>query len=107
MKPSDTPLLVVGYMLLGMMLLLGLSAQAQDNEVLIDLAGDNVIIEGNQEGYDNIIDIDLGITSSDSNNIFRALQDGNNNEIKFSRMTVNLNELAILQEGSNPLHRLC
>ena len=36
MKPSDTPLLVVGYVLLGMMLLLGLPAQAQDNEVLID-----------------------------------------------------------------------
>ena len=53
MKPSDTPLLVVGYILLGMMLLLGLPAQAEDNEVLIDQAGDNVIIEGNQEGYDN------------------------------------------------------
>ena len=101
MKPSDTPLLVVGYILLGMMLLLGLPAQAQDNEVLIDQAGDNVIIEGNQEGYDNIIDIDLGIISSDSsNNIFRALQDGNNNEIKFS-LDGQSNELAILQEGSN------
>ena len=101
MKPSDTPLLVVGYFLLGMMLLLGLPAQAQDNEVLIDQAGDNVIIEGNQEGYDNIIDIDLGITSSDSsNNIFRALQDGNNNEIKFS-LDGQSNELAILQEGNN------
>ena len=38
MKPSDTPLLVVGYVLLGMMLLLGMPANAQDNEVLIDQA---------------------------------------------------------------------
>ena len=65
MKPSDTPLLVVGYVLLGMMLLLGLPAQAQDNEVLTYQAGNNVIIEGNQEGYDNVIDIDLGIISPD------------------------------------------
>ena len=101
MKPSDTPLLVMGYVLLGMMLLLGLPAQAQDNEVLIDQAGDNVIIEGNQEGYDNIIDIDLGITSSDSsNNIFRALQDGNDNNILFS-LDGQSNEVAILQEGNN------
>ena len=101
MKPSDTPLLVVGYVLLGMMLLLGLPAQAQDNEVLIDQAGNNVIIEGNQEGYDNVIDIDLGIISSDSsNNIFRALQDGNDNNILFS-LDGQSNEVAILQEGNN------
>lgn len=101
MKPSDTPLLVVGYMLLGMMLLLGLPAQAQDNQVYIGQAGDNVIIEANQEGYDNKIDLDLGITSSDSsNNIFRALQDGSDNEIRFS-LDGQSNELAILQEGSN------
>lgn len=101
MKPSDTPLLVVGYMLLGMMLLLGLPAQAQDNQVYIGQAGDNVIIEANQEGYDNKIDLDLGITSSDSsNNIFRALQDGSDNEIRFS-LDGQSNELAILQEGNN------
>ena len=58
MKPSDTPLLVMGYILLGMMLLLGLPANADDQEVLIDQAGDNVILEANQEGYDNFIDID-------------------------------------------------
>ena len=101
MKPSDTPLLVMGYVLLGMMLLLGLPANAQDNEVLIDQAGDNVIIEGNQEGYNNVIDIDLGIISSDSsNNIFRALQDGNDNNILFS-LDGQSNEVAILQEGNN------
>ena len=61
-------------MLLGMMLLLGLPANAQDNEVLLDQAGNNVDYKAI---YDNIIDIDLGIMSSDSsNNIFRALQDG-------------------------------
>ena len=101
MKPSDTPLLVMGYILLGMMLLLGLPANADDQEVLIEQAGDNVILEANQEGYDNVIDIDLGITSSDSsNNIFRALQDGHDNNILFS-LDGQSNEIAILQEGNN------
>ena len=45
MKPSDTPLLVVGYVLLGMMLLLGLPAQAQDNEVYINQSGDNLDLQ--------------------------------------------------------------
>ena len=101
MKPSDTPLLVVGYFLLGMMMLLSLDAKADDNQVFIGQAGDNVIIEANQEGYDNKIDLDLGIISSDSsNNIFRALQDGSDNEIRFS-LDGQSNELAILQEGNN------
>ena len=102
MKPKDTPLLVMGYMLLGMMLLLSIDAKADtDNQVFIGQTGDNVIIQSIQEGYENKIDLDLGLVSSDSsNNIFRALQDGFDNEIKFS-LDGQSNELAILQEGNN------
>ena len=102
MRPKDTPLLVMGYMLLGMMLLLSIDAKADtDNQVFIGQTGDNVIIESIQEGYENKIDLDLGLVSSDSsNNIFRALQDGFDNEIKFS-LDGQSNELAILQEGNN------
>ena len=102
MRPKDTPLLVLGYILLGMMLLLSIDAKADtDNQVFIGQTGDNVIIESIQEGYENKIDLDLGLVSSDSsNNIFRALQDGFDNEIKFS-LDGQSNELAILQEGNN------
>ena len=102
MRPKDTPLLVMGYMLLGMMLLLSIDAKADtDNQVFIGQTGDNVIIQSIQEGYENKIDLDLGLVSSDSsNNIFRALQDGFDNEIKFS-LDGQSNELAILQEGNN------
>ena len=102
MKPKDTPLLVMGYMLLGMIMLLSIDAKADDdNQVFIGQAGDDVIIEANQEGNDNRIDLDLGIIKSDSsNNIFRSLQDGFDNDIKFS-LDGQSNELAILQEGNN------
>ena len=54
MKPKDTPLLVMGYMLLGMIMLLSIDAKADDdNQVFIGQTGDNVIIEAIQEGYDN------------------------------------------------------
>ena len=102
MRPKDTPLLVLGYIILGMMLLLSIDAKADtDNQVFIGQTGDNVIIQSIQEGYENKIDLDLGLVSSDSsNNIFRALQDGFDNEIKFS-LDGQSNELAILQEGNN------
>ena len=60
MEPKDTPLLVLGYILLGMMLLLPATANAQDNEVLLDQQGDNVVINILQQGYDNSIDVELG-----------------------------------------------
>ena len=101
MKPSDTPLLVMGYIMLGIIMLLSIDANADDNEILIDQAGDDVIIEADQQGYNNIIDIDLGIVKANSsNNILRALQDGYDNELKFS-IDGQSNELAILQEGNN------
>ena len=62
MKPSDTPLLVVGYILLGMMLLLGLPANAQDNEVFLgNVNGDNLELDLLQLGNDNTI---TGISTS-------------------------------------------
>ena len=101
MKPKDTPLLVLGYIMLGMMLLLSTTAKAEDQEVILEQAGDDVIIQTIQEGYDNLINVDLGIVSSDSsNNIFRVLQDGFDNEVNFS-LDGQSNEIAILQEGNN------
>ena len=101
MKPKDTPLLVLGYIMLGMMLLLSTTAKADDQEIILEQAGDDVIIQTIQEGYDNLINVDLGIVSSDSsNNIFRVLQDGFDNEVNFS-LDGQSNEIAILQEGNN------
>ena len=58
MKPKDTPLLWLGYTILGMMLLLGQPANAQsasDNVILIDQAGDNLDLTIMQDGYGNKI----------------------------------------------------
>ena len=48
MRPKDTPLLVLGYMLLGMILLLApAKANAEDghNHVHIDQEGDNLVMD--------------------------------------------------------------
>ena len=97
MKPKDTPLLVIGYIILGMFLLIPLTATATDNEVQLDQKGDNVIIGIGQEGLNNSVNVDLGLTQSD-NNILRAHQDGDNNDIFFSTDGDN-NEISILQTG--------
>ena len=52
MKPSDTPLLWLGYTILGMMLLLGMPAKA-DNVILIDQTGDNLNLTIDQAGSGN------------------------------------------------------
>ena len=55
MKPKDTPLLWLGYTILGMFLLLSMSAKA-DNEITIDqTGGDNFNLTINQSGSNNII----------------------------------------------------
>ena len=99
MKPKDTPLLVLGYIILGMFLLIPLTATATDNEVQIDQKGDEVIIGIGQEGTDNSVDIDLGITISEYN-ILKIHQDGFNNDVFFSTDGDN-NEISILQQGNN------
>ena len=52
MKPKDTPLLWLGYTILGMFLLLSMPAKA-DNVILIDQAGDNLSLDIVQDGYGN------------------------------------------------------
>lgn len=63
-KPKDTPLLWVGYTLLGMMLLLGQPANA-DNVILIDQAGDNLNLTIDQAGSGNRVR-DLNSTTGDA-----------------------------------------
>lgn len=63
MKPSDTPLLWLGYTLLGMMLLLSLPAKANDNEINIEQTGDNFTLTVEQKGENNLI---TGLTTTDA-----------------------------------------
>ena len=99
MEPKDTPLLVLGYILLGMMLLLPATANTQDNEVLIDQVGDDVIINSLQQGYDNSIDVDLGLSGFDIDNEFEVKQYGNDNNV-FLSVGGNTNSLSLYQEGA-------
>ena len=99
MKPKDTPLLVLGYIILGMCLLIPLTATATDNEVQLDQKGDDVIIGIGQEGFNNSIDITLGLTHNDDN-ILKIHQDGNTNDVFFKTDGDN-NEISILQAGQN------
>lgn len=55
MKPKDTPLLVLGYIILGMMLLLSPTASATDNEVFINQSGDDLELAIIQQGSGNVI----------------------------------------------------
>ena len=80
MEPKDTPLLVLGYIFLGMMLLLGLPANAQDNEVYINQSGNNVDLTILQAGYDNTINFSIGGT----NNVVDLLQQGNGGYIGYT-----------------------
>ena len=100
MEPKDTPLLVLGYIILSMFLLIPLSANADDNVVLLDQQGDDVIIDVLQAGYDNSIDVDLGLSGFDLSNEFEVLQVGNDNNL-FLSIGGNSNSLWILQQGQN------
>lgn len=107
MKPKDTPLLVLGYIILGMCLLIPLTATATDNEVLLDQTGDNLTLTILQSGYGNkirhltnsnnkaviygttgIVDVqqigndnDIGIWSSGNNQTLDAYIQGNFNDL--------------------------
>ena len=100
MEPKDTPLLVLGYIILGMMLLLPATANADDNVVLLDQQGDNVVINILQQGYDNSIDVDLGLGGFDTTNKFEVEQEGFNNDIFFS-VGGNNNNIQLIQVGNN------
>ena len=99
MEPKDTPLLVLGYIILSMFLLIPLSANADDNVVLLDQQGDDVIINSLQQGYDNSIDVDLGLSGFDIDNAFEVKQYGNDNNV-FLSVGGNTNSLSLYQEGA-------
>jgi len=102
MKPKDTPLLVLGYILLGMFLLMPLSAHAgTDNEVTLQQTGDNVIIDIVQGGSGNKVDIDIGLTYGGTvSNQLTSVQVGHNNTALFSVGGAN-NVIHLVQEGNN------
>ena len=76
MKPKDTPLLVLGYILLGMMLLLPATANTQDNEFLLDQTGDDLVLDIFQSGTDNDITINPA-TGTDLTIIIDQIGSGN------------------------------
>ena len=101
MEPKDTPLLVIGYILLGMMLLLPATANADDNQVLIDQTGDTLILDVFQLGSANSVDVKLGVTSVKADNLeMRVLQSGEDNNIFFS-IDGSSNKLTFIQQGKN------
>ena len=73
MKPKDTPLLVLGYVILGMLLLLSPHASA-DNIINIDQAGSSLELDitqsgsGNKIGHLNNISLDA-VISGDNKDI--------------------------------------
>ncbi len=76
MKPKDTPLLVLGYILLGMCLLIPATANA-DNELFIVQEGDNLTLTVTQEGHDNIIQgIDINSKLLGASNTLTFYQQG-------------------------------
>ena len=72
---------------------------AQDNETNIAQQGDNVIINVLQQGYDNSIDVDLGLSGFDIDNAFEVKQYGNDNNV-FLSVGGNTNSLSLYQEGA-------
>ena len=90
-KPKDTPLLWVGYTLLGMMLLLGQPANA-DNVILIDQAGDDLNLNILQQGYGNTVK-NLQLTGAASLNGARLNLDID--------MVGNLNDVGLWSSGSD------
>jgi len=93
MEPKDTPLLVLGYIILGMFLLIPLSAQAQDNEVHIDQQGNNLTLDILQAGYGNKV-------GSLNNAIGNAYLDGATNTVSLQQRGNN-NLLGIWTSGSD------
>ena len=84
MKPKDTPLLVLGYLLLGMMLLLPLTAKADNtNSIIISQVNnedtDDLILTISQEGYDNKVNLSL----AHDDNTITITQQGNNHEVSW------------------------
>ena len=85
MKPKDTPLLWLGYTILGMMLLLSIPANAQsatDNVIDISNPGSADYLDLNiqQAGYDNEVTLSIG----GSSNKLDIYQEGAKNTTKYT-----------------------
>jgi len=73
MEPKDTPLLVLGYIILSMFLLIPLSANADDNEVFLgNITGDDLILDISQAGTNNLITgiTDTSVLNGDDNTLY-------------------------------------
>ena len=101
MKPKDTPLLVLGYIILSMFLLIPMSATADDNVISLDQEGTELFLRIGQQGDGNDIDLDLGLNyvKADQLNL-GIVQKGDFNEVKFS-MDGDGNTVQISQYGDN------
>ena len=97
MKPKDTPLLVLGYIILGMFLLIPATANAQDNEVTLDQQGDNLTLTILQEGYDNLVDMSNPISSATFTLDIKQI--GYSNDVDFS-VGGSGNNVDIYQQGA-------
>ena len=101
MEPKDTPLLVLGYIILGMFLLIPMSAQAQDNEVFLgNISGDNLELDILQDGSSNTV---TGITESSQftgdDNTLHIMQTGTGNLFEGNWTSGGTNILKVFQGG--------
>ena len=101
MRPKDTPLLVLGYIILGMFLLIPLSANADDNEVYLgNISGDNLELDILQAGTDNTV---TGISTSSQfagdDNTLHIMQTGTSNLFEGNWTSGGLNTLKVFQGG--------
>lgn len=95
--PSDSPLLWIGYTLLGMMLLLSSPTQANDNEINIEQQGDNLTLTLLQAGYNNTTTVKNPTSSGTF--ILDIQQIGYNNDVDFS-VGGSSNSVDIYQQGA-------
>ena len=101
MKPKDTPLLVLGYIILSMFLLIPMSATADDNVITLDQTGAELFLRIGQQGDGNDIDLDLGLMCAKADQLnLGIVQKGDFNEVKFS-MDGDGNTVQISQYGDN------
>ncbi len=84
MRPKDTPLLVLGYIILGMFLFMSPTANA-DNEIFLNQTGNSLDLTITQTGANNLITSLTGsgtATVTGSNKTFTVSQDGKNNTFR-------------------------
>ena len=72
---------------------------AQDNVLTMTQQGDDVVINSLQQGYNNSVDVDLGLSGFDASNEFEVKQYGNDNDV-FLSIGGTTNSLSFYQEGA-------